>query len=588
MLLSAEHITRSLGERTLLDDVSLYLDRGEKIGVIGVNGSGKSTLLKILAGVEEPEGGTVRPDPGVRLSYLPQSPAFDGDSTVLEQVLAGLAGDEREVAAYEAKTVLTQLGAGEYGRRMNTLSGGERRRVALAAVLSRPCDVLLLDEPTNHLDTAMVSWLENYLCAFQGALLMVTHDRYFLERVVGRMVEIEDGKLLFTTGNYVDYLEQKAQRAEYAQAAERKRQSILKREYQWAMRAARARGTKSKDRLERYEQLKNQAGPADADGLTLAPVSSRLGKKTIELHDVSKSFDGKCIFAHFDWMLLRDDRVGILGANGSGKSTLLNLIAGRIPPDSGEVVVGETVKIGYFSQENPPMNPDQRVIDYVRDIGNTIETGEGIVSASQLLEQFLFTGDAQYAPIGKLSGGEKRRLFLLAVLAAAPNVLLLDEPTNDLDITTLTVLEDYLSAFPGAVLAVSHDRYFLDKLARRSLLVENGTVTEVAGGWSDYVAALARKTEKTAVSAGKKEKPKTASKPKFSYNEQREYETIDADIATLETQLKQVTAAQGQTGSDYVKLLELQQQQAQIEQALEAKMARWEYLSELAEAIQNS
>ena len=529
----------------------------------------------------------MRLDPGVRLSYLPQAPDFDPGATVLEQVLSGLTGGDRAVAEYEAKTVLTRLGSGDYGRVMSTLSGGERRRAALAAVLSRPCDVLLLDEPTNHLDAAMVEWLETYLHDWKGALLMVTHDRYFLERVVGRMVEIDGSKLVFYTGNYVNYMEQKAERAEYAQAAERKRQSILRTEYQWAMRAARARGTKSKDRLERYETMKAQTGPEGADGLTLSTVSSRLGKKTIELRDVSKSFGGKLILAHFDCMLLRDDRVGILGANGSGKSTLLNLIAGRIPPDSGEVVMGETVKIGYFSQENPPMDPRQRVIDYVKDVGNYIETGEGAVTATQLLEQFLFSGDAQYSQIGKLSGGERRRLFLLSVLASAPNVLLLDEPTNDLDIATLTVLEDYLSTFPGAVLAVSHDRYFLDKLSRRSFLVEHGTVTEVAGGWSDYLEALERKTDRPAPPAEKKERPKAAAKPRFSYKEQREYETIDADIAALEEQIAQATAAQGRTGSDYVALQELQARQAALEQALEEKLERWEYLSELAEKIEN-
>lgn len=588
MLLSAEHITRSLGARVLLEDVSLYLDRGEKLGVIGANGAGKSTLLRILAGTEEPEGGSVRPDPGVRLEYLPQAPAFEPEHTILEQVFAGLDSSAREVAEHEGKTVLTRLGLTDFTRRMGTLSGGERRRVALASVLVRPSDVLLLDEPTNHLDAEMVGWLEDFLKRWKGALVMVTHDRYFLERVVGRMVEVENAHLTFYTGNYADYLARKAELLEMAQASERKRQSILRREYQWVMQGAKARGTKSRERLERYENLKNQETAEERGRVELTALSSRLGKKTVELAHVSKSFEGRTVIRDFSCMLLRTDRVGIIGSNGSGKSTLLNLLAGRLRPDSGTVETGETVQIGYFSQENPPMDDTQRVIDYVKDVGNYIETASGTLTAGQLLEQFLFTGDQQYSPIGKLSGGEKRRLFLLSVLAAAPNVLLLDEPTNDLDIDTLTVLEDYLETFPGAVVAVSHDRYFLDKMSRRTFLVDGtGAVTETPGGFSDWLESQKEQTriEKTPT-AERKEKPRGTQKLKFSYKEQREFETIEGEIAALEVALADLQARQEAQGSDYVALERLQAEQALREAELEGKMERWMYLTDLNERME--
>ena len=593
MLLSAEHITRSLGARVLLEDVSLYLDRGEKLGVIGANGAGKSTLLKILAGVEEPEGGTVRPDPNVRLEYLPQNPAYEADNTILEQVFAGLDDSAREVAEHEVKTVLTRLGITDFTRKMGALSGGERRRVALARVLTRPADILLLDEPTNHLDAHMTAWLEDFLKRWKGALIMVTHDRYFLERVVSRMVEVENGGLTFYTGNYADYLERKAELLEMARASERKRQSVLRREYQWVMQGAKARGTKSRERLERYEALKGQEAPEERGRVELTALSSRLGKKTIELEHVSKAFDGREVIRDFSCHILRADRIGVIGNNGSGKSTLLNLVAGRLQPDTGWVGMGETVKIGYFSQENPPMDPDQRVIDYVKNVGNYIETASGTLTAGQLLEQFLFTGDQQYSPIGKLSGGEKRRLFLLSILAAAPNVLLLDEPTNDLDIDTLTVLEDYLENFPGAVVAVSHDRYFLDKMARRTFLVDgNGSVTETPGGYSEWMETFAAegttkitKEKTTNTDTRKKEKPKGKEKLKFSYMEQREFETIEGEIAALEGELDQVKKEQELQGSDYLALEKLQGRQVELEGKLEEKMERWVYLNDLNERI---
>ena len=591
MLLSAEQISKTYGTRAVLDGVSLYLEPGQKVGVVGVNGTGKTTLLRLLAGAEEPDSGAVSRDPNVRLEYLPQTPAFDPDNTVLEQVFAGASAEARELMDYEAKTVLTKLGLTEFGARMGTLSGGQRKRVALASALVHDCDVLLLDEPTNHLDAEMVAWLEERLQRYKGALVMVTHDRYFLERVTDRLVEVEAGKLYTYEGNYAKYLERKAQREEMELAGERKRQSILRREYQWVMQGPTARGTKSRERLERYEALKNQAGPAEKSTLELSAVASRLGKKTVELHGVTKAFAGRTVLKDFDLMLLRDDRVGVVGSNGSGKSTLLNLIAGRLAPDGGAVVTGDTVRVGYFSQDNPPMDPEMRVIDYVKDIGANIATPEGMLTASQLLEKFLFPRDAQWAPIGKLSGGERRRLFLLSILCAAPNVLLLDEPTNDLDIQTLTILEDYLETFPGAVVAVSHDRYFLDKVARRIFRVEgDGRVTGYTGGYTDYLRARRAEAREAAPAARpaeekKSEKPAGPKKLKFSYKEQREYETIDGDIAALEEQIAAVKGEQEAKASDYVALQDLQARQEALESALEEKMERWVYLNDLAEQI---
>ena len=592
MLLSAEQLYKSYGTRVLLDGASLYLERGDKVGVVGLNGAGKSTLLRLLSGAEEPDGGTVRLDPNVRLEYLPQNPVFPGEHTVLEQVVLGLSGDDRALAEYEGKMILSRLGVSRFDQPVGQLSGGERRRVALAAVLSRPCDVLVLDEPTNHLDSDMVLWLEDYLKKWKGALAMVTHDRYFLERIVTRIAEVEDGRLLFYEGNYDKYLSRKAERLEQEKAGERKRQALLRREYQWVMQGPTARGTKSRERLERYEALKAQAGPAEKSTLELSARSSRLGKKTVELRHVTKAFDGRTVLRDFGCMLLRDDRIGIVGANGSGKSTLLNLIAGDLIPDGGEIEVGETVRVGYFRQEVPDMDGDTRVIDYVKAIGNRIETPEGMLTASQLLEQFLFPAEEQWSPICKLSGGEKRRLYLLSVLAAAPNVLLLDEPTNDLDLQTLAALEDYLDSFPGAVVTVSHDRYFLDRVARRVFAVEgDGTVKGYPGGYTEYLEARraeeAERAPRPAAPEKKADRPAGPKKLKFSYNEQREFETIDADIAALEAQLAQVQADQAAQATDYVALQALQEKQAELEAALEQKMDRWVYLNDLAERIAN-
>ena len=590
MLLSAEEISKSYGTRTLLDRVSLYLDRGEKLAVVGVNGTGKTTLLRLLAGAEEPDSGRVSRDPNVRLEYLPQNPAFQGENTVLEQVFEGLSGEARALAEYEAKTILTRLGITDFDRRVGALSGGQRKRVALASALVHESDVLILDEPTNHLDSGMVGWLEGFLQKFRGALVMVTHDRYFLDRVAGRIAEVEGGNLYFYEGSYRRYLEQKAQREAREQAGERKRQALLRREYQWVMQGPTARGTKSRERLERYEALKERTGPAEQSSLELNALSSRLGKKTITLHGVGKAFGGRTVLRDFDLSLLRDDRIGVVGGNGSGKSTLLNLIAGRLAPDAGTVEVGETVRIGYFCQENPPMDGDVRVIDYVKEIGNNIETAEGTLSASQLLEQFLFPKEEQWSPVSKLSGGEKRRLFLLSVLAAAPNVLLLDEPTNDLDIQTLTILEDYLETFPGAVVAVSHDRYFLDKTARRIFCVEgDGRVSEYVGGYTAYREA--RRGEQAPEPAAKpakapQERPAGPKKLKFSYKEQREYESIDGEIELLEGEIAAIKGEQAEKASDYVALQALQARQEALEAALEEKMERWVYLNDLAEQIE--
>ena len=591
MLLSAEQISKNYGACDLLDRVSLYLNPGDRIGVVGRNGAGKSTLLRILAGEEEPDAGTVQRDPNVRLEYLPQDPAYDAGNTVLEQVFADLSPEARALAEYEAKTILTRLGFTGFERRMGELSGGERRRAALAAVLVHDCDVLILDEPTNHLDADMTQWLEDTLRRFSGALVMVTHDRYFLERVVGRTLEVEGGRLYAYDGGYAKYLEGKARREEMERASERKRQSILRREYQWVMQGPTARGTKSRERLERYEALQAQEGPKERAGLELGARASRLGKKTIALHGVSKSFGNRTVLRDLDLMLLRDDRIGVVGANGSGKSTLLNLLAGRISPDGGELEVGETVRVGYFCQETPPIDPDVRVIDYVKEIGNRIETAEGMVTASQLLEQFLFPAEVQWSPVHKLSGGERRRLFLLAVLAAAPNVLLLDEPTNDLDVETLTVLEDYLETFPGAVVAVSHDRYFLDKVARRLLVVEgDGHAGLRPGGYTDYLEARRaaereKRPEPSPEREKRQERPAGSQKLRFSYKEQREFETIDGDIAALEGEIAAVKAEQEKCASDYVALQELQERQAALEARLEEKLERWVYLNDLAERI---
>ena len=588
MLLSAEHLSINFGSRQLLDDVNFYLNEGDKVGVIGINGTGKSTFLKVLSGVTEPDGGTISRNPNVQISLLSQNPVMDEDATVLEQVFLHFPAEFRALNEYEAKAMLNRLGITDFSQKVGTLSGGQRKRVALAAALIHPADVLILDEPTNHLDSEMVAWLEDWLRRFKGGLVMVTHDRYFLERVVNHITELSRGKLYHYEANYSKYLELREQRQEMAEASERKRQSILRVEREWIMRGCKARTTKSKERIQRYEALLNQEAPETDEAVQMAAASSRLGKKIIELRDVSKAFDGRSIVSHFSYNLLRSDRIGIVGRNGAGKSTLLHLIAGELAPDSGTVEAGATVKIGHFSQEGRELDLQQRVYDFIHDIADEVKTDEGTFSANQMMERFLFPGDLQSVPIGRLSGGERRRLYLLSVLMEAPNVLLLDEPTNDLDVTTLSILEDYLQGFPGPILAVSHDRFFLDKLAESIFEVRgDGEIDRFTGNWSDWQAkrreaeAPAPKAEKTKPAA---ERPRER-KLKFSFKEQREFETIDDDLARLEADIAACQAEQAACGSDYVKLQELQARQAELEAALEEKTERWVYLNELKEQI---
>lgn len=589
MLLSAEHLSKNYGMKTLLEDASIYLEQGEKIGVIGINGTGKSTLLRLLSGTEAPDEGTVRRDPNVQVSYLRQNPEMNPNASIFEQVFLGFPGDFRELKEFEAKTMLTKLGLTDYDQKIGTLSGGQRKRVALCTALIHPADVLLLDEPTNHLDAYMVEWLEQWLRNFRGGIIMVTHDRYFLERVCNRICQVERGKLYFYEANYSKYLELRQQRYDYAQAAERKRQTLLRREYQWIIRGPQARGTKAKDRIRRYAELKAQDTPETQGTVQTAAMSSRLGKKTIELVNVEKSYDGREILKPFSYLLGREDRIGVVGRNGAGKSTLLELIAGKIQPTAGEITWGETVKIGYFSQEGRELDLNQRPYDYIHEIAATVKTAEGTFSASQMLERFLFDGDLQYSTIGALSGGERRRLYLLGVLMSAPNVLLLDEPTNDLDIETLTILEDYLASFDGIVIAVSHDRYFLDKIATQIFEVsDSGEVLRYTGGYTDY---LGKRRESAPEVKEKKEKKEMPREPKpqklrFSYKEQREYAVIEDEIAQLEEKIAQADADMAANATDYTALQRLTEEKEQLETALEEKMGRWMYLSELAEKIE--
>ena len=588
MLLSAEHLSINFGSRQLLDDVNFYLNEGDKTGVIGINGTGKSTFLKVLAGLAEPDGGNVTKNPNVQVSFLAQNPAMEDEATVLEQVFLHHGAQFRELNEYEAKRMLNLLGIPDFDQKVGTLSGGQRKRVALAAALLNPADVLVLDEPTNHLDSEMVTWLEDWLRRFRGGLVMVTHDRYFLQRVVNHITELDRGKLYHYEANYEKYLELKAARMEMAEASERKRQSILRVEREWIMRGCKARTTKSKERIDRYEALLNQEAPQTDASVQMAAASSRLGRKIIELHDVTKGYEGKTLIDHFSYNLLRDDRIGIVGHNGAGKSTLLRMIAGELAPDSGTVDMGATVKIGHFSQEGRELDLDQRVYDFIHDIADEVKTDEGTFSANQMMERFLFPGDLQSVPIGRLSGGERRRLYLLSVLMAAPNVLLLDEPTNDLDVTTLSILEDYLQGFPGPVVTVSHDRFLLDKLATSIFEVRDGQVLRYTGNWSDWQQ---KRREEQAEAAPQAARPRPVQerrrerKLKFSFKEQREYETIDADLARLEEAIRQCEAEQGLCGSDYVKLQEIQARQQELEAQLEEKTERWVYLNELKEKI---
>ncbi len=596
MILTAENIAKSYSEKALLNGITLYINEGDKIGVIGVNGTGKSTLLKILAGIEEADNGSITKKQGDRTIYLPQNPEFNENTTVLQQVFYNASNQTKELMEYEAKMILTKLGITEFDRDVNLLSGGQRKRVAIASALVNPCELLILDEPTNHLDNDMVIWLESYLAKFKGALIMVTHDRYFLDRVTNKIVEIDKGNIYTYEGNYNKYLELKAMREDFLIASERKRQSILRKELEWIQRGVRARGTKSKSRIERFEELSSKSAPEVDDKIALSSVSSRLGKKIIEINNISKSYNNTKIIDDFEYTITKDARIGIVGKNGAGKTTLLNLISGRLQPDAGTVDIGQTVKIGYFSQESSEMDLSLRVIDYIRNIAEYVDTVDGKISASQMLERFLFTGEIQYNTIGRLSGGERRRLFLLSIIMNAPNVLLLDEPTNDLDIQTLTILEDYLETFNGAVIAVSHDRYFLDKVVNRIFeVVGNGSINSYNGGYSDYYDERLNNEKQFNAEASIdktqfEKKRETSDKPKklkFSFKEQKEYDTIDEDIANLEESIEKIEIEISKNSTDYVKLQELVEQKEKLQANLDEKMNRWVYLNDLAEQIEN-
>lgn len=578
-------------ERKVLDNASFFLNEGDKVGIIGINGTGKSTLLKILAGAEEADSGEIIRTNGIRISYLPQIPEFEEHGSVLEQVMLHLPSDLKEAKEFEAKSILGKLGIPDYTKDISTLSGGERRRAGIAAALIQPSDVFLLDEPTNHIDNETVQLLETQLKKYRGAIVMVTHDRYFLNSITRKIVEVDRGHINEYDGNYSVYLEQKAQREADAEAKERKNRTLYRRELEWIRRGVRARGTKSKDRIERFHELENREILVEAEKLQLQSVSSRLGRKTIELENISKAIDGKTLINDFSYILPRDARIGIVGHNGAGKSTLIKMIQGQLLPDSGSITVGDTVKIGYFSQECESMDPSLRVIEYIRETADRIQTPDGTVTASQMLERFLFTPELQWNRIEKLSGGERKRLYLLKVLMEAPNILLLDEPTNDLDIATLTILEDYLENFSGAVIAISHDRYFLDKTVSEIWeLKGDGNINRYNGGYSDYAEkALADiDTAKTKKSSEKKERVFTGKrKLKFSFKEQREFDTIDDDIADLEQQIAGTDGEIALCSSDYVKLQELTEKKQQLETDLAEKMDRWVYLNDLAERIAN-
>ncbi|WP_312426292.1 ABC-F family ATP-binding cassette domain-containing protein [Lacrimispora sp.] len=601
-LLTIEHLTKSYTERLLFDDTSFSINEGEKIGLIGINGTGKSTLLRIVAGLEEPDQGAVVKGRNLDIRFLSQNPIFhDGDS-ILESIVRDNEGHEHVWdLESQAKAMLTRLGFSDFDSKVETLSGGQRKRVALVSVLLGNTDLLVLDEPTNHLDSSMADWLEDYLKRFRGALLMVTHDRYFLDSVTNRIVELDKGKLYNYQENYEGYLKLKAERMDMEAASERKRQSILKVELEWMQRGARARSTKQKAHIQRYENLRDQEGIKIDQTVELDSVSSRLGRTTVELNEINKAFGEKVLMKDFTYVFLKNDRIGIIGPNGSGKSTLMKIIAGWLEPDAGTVTIGQTVKMGYFSQESEDMDGSVKVIDYIRNVAEYVKTKDGSVSASQMLERFLFPSSVQYTTVSKLSGGEKRRLYLLRILMEAPNVLLLDEPTNDLDIQTLTILEDYLDSFQGIVVTVSHDRYFLDRVVRRIFAFEGqGRVTQYEGGFTDYQGAFqekypegllgqAEEAAKGSEATEKKtrEKPKGERKLKFSFKEQREWETIEEDLAALEEKIEALDRQMGEAASDYSRLNALMEEKTEQERLLEEKMERWMYLNDLAEQIEN-
>ena len=633
MILTIENLTKSYGEKLLFDNVSMGIDEGDKIGIVGVNGTGKSTFLKTVAGMAQPDSGNFVSMRNLRMEYLAQDKVFVPENTVLMEVFRGttplmdaLRGYEMALSASEkrpedkslqqkllqyssrideldgwqvesdAKAVLTRLGIREFTAKAGTLSGGQQKRLALATALIQPCDLLLLDEPTNHLDSETIVWLEEYLHARKGALLMVTHDRYFLDHVATKILELDKGKAYTYTGNYTEFLELKAARIERAESSERKRQNFLRNELAWMRRGAQARSTKQRARIERYEETKNQKPDLERAQVEIGLAGSRLGRTVIELDHVNYAVDGETIVRDFSYVVLRNDRVGILGANGTGKTTLLNLIAGRLQPSGGTITIGQTVKIGYFTQGNVDMDERLRAIEYIQEEAHFITLADGTkISASQLMERFLFPGDLQWAPIAKLSGGEKRRLFLLRILMSEPNVLLLDEPTNDLDLETMAILEDFIDQFNGAILFVSHDRFFVDRLAKRVFVYEpDGSLRQYTGGYSYYkaqaeaeAAALAPQSQKPAEAKPEpaaREKP-AEKKRRFTFKEQKEYEEIDAIIAITEGELKVVRLQMAENAADYGRLNELSKEEARLAARLDELTERWAYLEEIAEAM---
>ena len=592
-ILNIEHISKIYGEKVIFDDVSLGIHSGDKIGVIGVNGTGKTTLLKIIAKINEPDKGQIICGNGIRVSYLPQNPEFPKKQSILEYVMDGKEHQDWKTES-EAKTILTKLGIYDFDEGCDHLSGGQKKRVALARTLVDPTEVLILDEPTNHLDNDMVLWLEEFLNSFRGVLIMVTHDRYFLDRVTNKIVEIDKGKLYEYDTNYSGFVELKVQREEMELATERKRQSLLRVEMEWMKQGIKARGTRQRARTERFEELKNAKGPSMQQNVEMDSISSRLGKTTIELEHISKGFGNKHLINDFSYIFLRDDRIGFIGPNGCGKSTLMKMIMGILKPDEGNITIGDTVKIGYFAQENEDMTGDIRVIDYIKNVAEYIQTTKGQASASQMLDRFLFPPELHYTPLDKLSGGEQRRLYLLKVLMEAPNVLILDEPTNDLDIQTLTILEDYLDTFAGIVITVSHDRYFLDRIVNRIFAFEEGGhLKQYEGGYTDYIEKVkpAAKPEKSKPAKkennGKKFQKEHQKKLKFTYKEQKEFETIDDDIAKLEEKLEQLDEEIMENATNSGKLAELTEQKESAQAELDEKMDRWVYLNDLAEQIAN-
>ena len=610
-LFTMENITKSYTDRILLDDVGFSINENEKIGVIGVNGMGKSTLLKVVAGIEETDAGKISMGNQVKICYLPQTPVFTPGTTILQAAVGGNMEEwNRWTIEADARSMLNQLGFADYEEKVEHMSGGQKKRVALVNALLTPADILILDEPTNHLDNAMSEWLENYLISFRGAVLMVTHDRYFLDRIATRIVEVDKGKLYSYPGNYAKFVELKEERQNMALATERKRKSLLRTELEWLHRGARARSTKQKAHIDRIQAMQEMKDIQEEKQVLLTSTASRMGNKTIELSDISKSYGNHLLIRDYNYIFLKNDRIGIIGPNGCGKTTLLKIINGIVKPDTGTIEIGQTIRIGYFSQENEYMDDSMKVIDYVKEAGEYIQTSDGRITASQMLERFLFEGAIQWSKIEKLSGGEKRRLYLLRILMSAPNVLILDEPTNDLDIQTLTILENYLDGFDGIIIVVSHDRYFLDRTVRRIFAFEGeGAIRQYEGGYSDYLirkeleglpdmtvksmgVGSAAQTEKSGSENSAEDSrvtwKKHDKKLKFSYKEQREFETIDEEITALEEKIEVLDAQMLESASNSVKLNELLEKKEEVSQQLDEKMDRWVYLNDLNEQIQEA